>query len=87
MALFDKESYEEALFVFSRAISIDSEPAHYSHRGITLFKLGKYEDALNDFHMAISKNEDEPLFYYQRGNVYLNQSKYTLAHNDYDRAL
>jgi len=72
MALFDKGSFEEALFVFSRAISIDSEPAHYSHRGITFFKLGKYEEALNDFHMAISKNEDEPLFFYQRGNVYLN---------------
>lgn len=57
MALFDKGSYEEALIVFSRAISLDSEPSHYSHRGITFFHLGKYEEALNDFHMAISKDD------------------------------
>eukprot|EP00347_Sterkiella_histriomuscorum_P006605 403352130 len=87
MALFDKQNYEEALFVFGRAISIDSEPAHYSHRGIAFFQLGKYEEALNDFHMAISKQEDEPLFYYQRGNVYLSLSRYDDAHSDYDRAI
>lgn len=56
MALFDKGSYEEALLAFSRAI-IDSEPEVYSHRGITFFMLGKYEEALNDFHMAISKDD------------------------------
>ncbi len=37
--------------------------------------------------MAISKDDQEPLFYYQRGNVYLNKGNFIEAHNDYDRAL
>lgn len=87
MALYEKGIFEEALFVFSRAISIDSEPSHYAHRGTTFFEMGKCEEALNDFHMAIEKQDDEPQFYYYRGNVYLNQGRYEEAHKDYDRAL
>ena len=87
MALYDKQQFEEALLVFTKAISIDSEPHHYSHRGLTFFQLGKLNEAMNDFHMAISKDEGEPLFYFQRGNVYLHLKIYDKAHSDYDKAI
>jgi tetratricopeptide (TPR) repeat protein len=47
--------YEDAMNAFSRAIAIDGEAQSYSHRGLTFFKLGKEEEAIKDFNMAIEK--------------------------------
>lgn len=37
--------------------------------------------------MAIDKNDQDPFFYFNRGNVYLNLGQYEEAHEDYDRAI
>jgi|JI10StandDraft_1071094.scaffolds.fasta_scaffold389377_2 tetratricopeptide (TPR) repeat protein len=37
--------------------------------------------------MAIDKNDQDPFFYFNRGNVYLNLGQYDEAHEDYDRAI
>ena len=49
--------YDEALPYFNRAIMMNDEAvAFYYYRGVTLFKLGKWEHALRDFEKALSGN-------------------------------
>jgi hypothetical protein len=48
------------LISFTRAISNGDEASHYSHRGLTYFKLGKTDESLIDFNIAIDKAKDNP---------------------------
>jgi Tfp pilus assembly protein PilF len=43
--------------------------------------------AKKDFDEAIKKQPDDPLVYFNRGNVYLNQGDYDQAHADFDTAI
>ncbi|MBL4855415.1 MAG: tetratricopeptide repeat protein [Idiomarina sp.] len=42
---------------------------------------------MKNYNLAIEKNKDDPFFYFNRGNVYLNLGKYEEAHRDYDEAI
>ena len=42
---------------------------------------------MTDVNKAIELNSDEPVFYFNRGNVHYDLNMYDEAHNDYDTAI
>ena len=44
-------------------------------------------EAKRDYDDAIKLNQDNADNYFNRGNVYLNQSDFKKAHKDFDRAI
>ena len=62
-------------------------PQAYMGRGEELTQKGKYGRAIEDFTKAINLNPKEPLYYYNRANVYLDLKQYSMAIKDYDSAL
>lgn len=72
LSYFEKEDFEEALTEFSKAIALEPHSFHYNNRGLAHYHIGKLEEAKKDYDEAINKNPDDPFFYFNRGNVYLN---------------
>lgn len=72
LSLFEKEEFEEALNEFTKAIQIEQHSFHYNNKGLAYYHLGKLEEAKINYDEAISRNPDDPFFYFNRGNVYLN---------------
>lgn len=42
---------------------------------------------MNDLNKAIELNYRDPIFYFNRGNVFYQKKEFEKAHNDYDRAI
>ena len=59
----------------------------YNQRGWTNFKLGKYEDAIVDFDLAIRFAPTLSLVFNNRGICYTELQKYDLAIKDFNRAV
>jgi tetratricopeptide (TPR) repeat protein len=57
---------------FTKAIGFEEHPFHRNNRGLAYYHLGKLDDAKRDYDEAINMNPDDPFFYFNRGNVYLN---------------
>lgn len=72
LSFFEKEDFDEALAEFTKAINIEPHSFHYNNRGLANYHIGKLEDAKADYDKAISLNPDDPFFYFNRGNVFLN---------------
>ena len=72
LSCFEKEDFEDALGAFSKAIDKEKHSFHYNNRGLAYYHIGKLEEAKKDYDEAISRNPDDPFFYFNRGNVYLN---------------
>lgn len=72
LSFFEKEDFEDALQEFTKAISIEDHSFHYNNRGLAYYHIGRLEDAKSDYDKAIAKNPEDPFFYFNRGNVYLN---------------
>ena len=45
------------------------------------------EEARNNFNTALELDPTDSLYYYSRGNVWMREKKYELAHKDYDKAI
>jgi tetratricopeptide (TPR) repeat protein len=73
LSYFEKEDFEEALNEFTKSIQLEQHSFHYNNRGLAYYHIGKLEDAKKDYDDAIVKNPDDPFFYFNRGNVFLNQ--------------
>ena len=90
LSLFEKKLYEEALIHYTKAISFEPTSVHYNNRGLTNYYSERYEEAKEDFDMALERDDSDPTIYFNRGNVYLNwrpEQNYHAAHQDYDKAL
>ena len=72
LSFFEKEDFEEALNEFTKAIQIEQHSFHYNNRGLAYYHINKLEEAKKDYDEAIGRNPDDPFFYFNRGNVYLN---------------
>jgi tetratricopeptide (TPR) repeat protein len=72
LSYFENEDFEEALNYFTKAISFEQHSFHYNNRGLAYYHIGKLEEAKRDYDEAIHKNPEDPFFYFNRGNVYLN---------------
>ena len=80
LSYFEKEDYDEALNEFTKAIALEQHPFHYNNRGLAYYHIGQYDLAKKDYDEAIKKQPDDPMVYFNRGNVFLNQGEYELAH-------
>jgi tetratricopeptide (TPR) repeat protein len=69
---------------------------YYNNIGLNAYHMSQTEDAdpaeciensLKNYNLAISCNPDEPVYYFNRGNVHLNSKNFDDAHKDFDRAL
>lgn len=69
-----EDDYNEALAEFGKAIQNEDHALHYNNRGLANYHLSRLEEAKKDFDEAIKKNSDDPYFYFNRGNVYLDQN-------------
>jgi len=54
------------------AIQNKDNPFHHNNLGLAFYHLGRLEDAKNAYDNAIERNPDDPFYYYNRGNVFLN---------------
>ena len=66
--------------LFSKAIQLEPHSFHFNNRGLAFYHIGKLEEAKKDYDEAIQRNSDDPFFYFNRGNVFLNQEDYESAH-------
>lgn len=87
-ALLEKQSYEEALVSFNRAIQVqpNSYAAWYG-QGDALANLKRYQEALSSFNRAIEIVPDKPEAWTFRGVVLIHLERYQEALESCDRAL
>jgi tetratricopeptide (TPR) repeat protein len=80
LSYFEKEEFEEALNEFTKSIQLETHSFHFNNRGLAYYHIGKLEEAKKDYDEAIARNPEDPFFYFNRGNVYLNQGNFENAH-------
>jgi tetratricopeptide (TPR) repeat protein len=73
LSYFEKEEFQEALAEFTKAIQCEDHPFHLNNRGLAYYHIGSLDEAKKDFDEAIKKNDTDPFFYFNRGNVFLDQ--------------
>ena len=59
----------------------------YCNRGLANFELGRYDDALVDYSVAIDQDSKRTYCYFNRGNFYLTIGEYQKAIDDFTQAL
>lgn len=59
----------------------------YSNRGVTYYKLHRYDEALTDFNQALKLNANSPLVYNNRANTFADLQQYEKAIADYTQAI
>lgn len=76
LSFFESGEFEEALFNYGKAISLDQTPVHYNNRGLAYYHFDKLTEAKEDFDKAIeldqASDKPDPTIYFNRGNVSLN---------------
>jgi tetratricopeptide (TPR) repeat protein len=80
LSYFEKEEFQEALAEFTKAIQCEDHPFHLNNRGLAYYHIGSLDEAKKDFDEAIKKNDTDPFFYFNRGNVFLDQKEFDKAH-------
>ena len=78
-----------ALKDFDTYISQDDHaPSYvYSERGVALFNLNRFDEAITDFTKSISLNPSDYMTFYNRGNTYMELGNIASAKADYKSVL
>ena len=87
-----KDKYEEKMYVSSNR-KVNTADI-YDSNGLELFRMGRYNDAISQFNLAISNNKDFTVAYLHRGDTYLamatrdnNRKLMDLATSDYSMTI
>lgn len=87
-ALYENNSYQEALPLFDRSIELYADDFDaWNNRGNVKYFMKDYEDALKDYSQAIKIFPEFSSAYHNRGSLYATIGKYPEAIADYSRAL
>jgi serine/threonine protein kinase len=87
-ALFNLKRYEEALFAYEQALSLDPNFAVACYnKGNVLYNLKRYEEALEAFKQALRVNPDHVYAYNGKGNALRNLKRHEEALEAYEQAL
>ena len=78
----DNEHYEEAIKGFDKAVAIYRHAKTYNKRGLAKGKLGRDQEAIQDFDRAIGLIPDFAIAYYNRGNAYYRSDIANRKSND-----
>lgn len=81
--------YEESLADLTRALAAQPAPDDVilGYRAVTLASMGRYEEALDDFRIAIDLSPDHGWAFCQRGVAHHRQERYEEALADFTRAV
>ena len=72
----------------NRATSAAASPASvFNRRGVAIFVMGRFEEAIRDFLLVLRLKPDQPLADNNRGNAYYQLGQTERAIEDYDRAI
>lgn len=87
--LLDPETYmdEGEQYSFSHRDTFNIKDEYYEKKGYAHYKLGEYEEAIDDYTKAIELNVDKYRYYDKRGAANYRLEKYKEAANDYARAI
>jgi tetratricopeptide (TPR) repeat protein len=72
---------------YAGRLSIKDRAATLANRGIVHAALNNYDEAMNDYNMAIEMRPSTPEFFINRGNSYFMMRNYAEALNDYESSL
>jgi tetratricopeptide (TPR) repeat protein len=90
------ESYASSLksldssivFSINRALELDpANDALWNDRGVLLYNLGLYDEALASFEQSIALNSGDDSTWYNKGNAYFHLNYFEQAIASYDEAL
>jgi tetratricopeptide (TPR) repeat protein len=87
MAYHLDTDYEEALDYALRAVELDPDERHHDTLALVYYKLERYDEALENYSLALSLESDFAASYRGRGDVYLALGHYQAALDDYERYL
>nr|XP_050846710.1 sperm-associated antigen 1 isoform X1 [Vespula vulgaris] len=79
--------YTDALRFYDSSIAINSCPIAYNNRAMTLIKLQRYEDALNDCNIVLSEDDHNIKALLRRALCFENLKKKQKALTDYETVL
>jgi len=80
-------SYESAIDAFSQAIILKPDAEYHQQRAIAYAKLVRFEEAIQDFTMAISLDTKNAVLYYNRGTAYAKRGLFPEAVADLTKAI
>lgn len=72
LSYFENDEFDEALIHYRKAIDLEPSSVHYNNRGLAYYHFDKLQEAKEDFEAAISKDPNDPIIYFNLGNVFLN---------------
>ena len=72
---------------FSKAILLMPNAQYHLERGIAYAKLGRLEEAIQDFTSAISLDPESSALYYNRGTAYAKRGSFSEAIDDLSKAI
>ncbi len=80
--------YEKALECADKAIKIDPEYiSSYYNRAVSLKNMGKIDDAVIAYKIALEKEPSDPDVHKNLGEIYLEQKKYKMAESELKLAM
>ena len=86
--LADLDRIDESLDLFSAIL--EDTPDFYeanAGRGMLYCKIGKFEEAIKDLNLAISKDKKSAYLLFKRATIYLEQDDYKKALKDLNKSL
>jgi len=87
-ALYDLKCYDEALFAYDHAISLNPNNADFwHHKGTALYSLKRYDEALSAYEQAIQLNSSNADFLHDKSVTLLQLQRYDEALSAYDKAI
>ncbi|WP_121543491.1 tetratricopeptide repeat protein [Candidatus Rickettsia colombianensi] len=73
---------------FDKAIELKSDYANaYYNKGNSLWHLGKYEEAIEEYNKAIGLNPDDAIAYSNKGTALFELKRYEEAIKEYDKTI
>ena len=85
--LLELKQYEEALISCDKVIQLKNYPEAYNTRGAILKKLGRHQEALDNFNMALSINNNFVDAYNNRGVLIQELGDPATSISDYNTAI
>ena len=100
LTYFERGMYSEAILSYEKAIQLentklqnqrdpcqDNMSFYHKNLGLALYHIPDMDRALEEYEKAIECNRDNADNFFNRGNVWLNQERFDLAHEDFDAAI
>gem|GEM_PF-2376607 len=83
----DEKETKEAESDYTQSIVLDSTIIRFFNRAQFYKRIENYELALSDYSQAISYDKENPRWYDERANCYIEKGDFTAALKDLDKAL